>query len=399
MAVAAPGDRHGRYARDLETRRRRFPKGAVAYWDRVVVLDAILGALMIFVGYPVTASLPGHIVVTVLVVAVGAFRHPRFQVRWGGLMAIAVTLLYVYLVVVSIQQGTAWGQRITKFALLALLAVVIAGGRIDYRSLIIGGCIGAVINVPLFYAGLATDNYPPFLTGFYGDKNVSGMYYALWGILGLMVVARRWRVPWALLSLAFLFLTGSRTAIAAFLLALGWVLLRNRLPFVLRLVATAVGYGVLRFVENNYAEVAIYSDRYDDDWFRRQVDVATFAKEAVTPWFGQGLNEGYVILSNGRFMWFHDSYAQALVEGGYIFLWATLIAFFLFGMGIFSRRRKVSEELLVAEAGVIVILVCGWKLGEVFMTLGAFMTLGLVLALRFGEGRAGRGGPAEPWAQ
>ncbi|BDZ59059.1 hypothetical protein GCM10025872_27160 [Barrientosiimonas endolithica] len=105
----------------------------------------------------------------------------------------------------------------------------------------------------------------------------------------------------------------------------------------------------------------------------------------ATPPTGLGLNEGYVVLEGGREAFMHDSYAQAFVEGGYPFLYATILAFGVLALGIFSRRVTVPRPLLIAEAATVVILVCGWKLGEVFMTTGAFIVLGLAIGARFGE--------------
>ena len=109
------------------------------------------------------------------------------------------------------------------------------------------------------------------------------------------------------------------------------------------------------------------------------------AKVAVTPWYGLGLTQGVVTLGGVRDAFFHDSYQQAFVEGGYPFLWGTLILFVVVGLGLFSSRVRVPPPLLISEAGIIVILVCAWKLGEVFMTLGAFLTLALCIAYRLGR--------------
>lgn len=383
MSTLVPGA-HAAERPSFESRIVGVRDRTVAFWDSVRVLELVLGVLLVFANYPVSANLPGQIVLSAAIVAVGVFCRPRLWVPWGGALLIGALTLYAFLVGVSIYQGTDWVQRIVKFTLLLLLVIVVASGRVHIRSLVVGGCIGALVNVPLFYAGMATNYYPPFLTGFYQDKNVAGMYYALWGVLGLMVMPKKWRIPWVAVSAALLFLTGSRTSIAAFAMALGWYLIRNRVDWVLRLAVSGGAVLVLRFVANQYSQVGLYASRAGDDWFRNQIDLATFAKEAITPWHGLGLNEGYVMLGQ-RFVWFHDSYAQAFVEGGYPFLWATILAFGLLGVGLLDRRSRVGHELLAAEAAVVVIMVCAWKLGETFMTLAGFLPLGIAIALRLGK--------------
>lgn len=108
------------------------------------------------------------------------------------------------------------------------------------------------------------------------------------------------------------------------------------------------------------------------------------AKTHVTPWYGLGLNQGFVQLGPDRTAFFHNSYQQAFVEGGWPFLLVVIVAFVVIGLGVFDRRVKIPPVLLRLEGGVVVLLVCAWKLGEVFMTLGAFLLLGLCIAHRLG---------------
>lgn len=366
------------------TRVERVGEAVAQFWGPVVLLDLVLGFSLMFVTTALPAGMVGGLAMGVAMVAVGACRRAKLTVPGGGLLVIGFLALMAFLVVVSMSHGMPWQQRILKFFILFAVCAVLATGRIDIRSFIIGACMGACVNVPLFYAGLTDNRYPPYLTGFYGDKNVAGMYYAIWGILGLSVLAGRWRVPWALLSTVFVFLTGSRTALGGLVLAFAWVLLRNRVGVAYRLALAAIGYGVLVFTISNYAESSAFGDRTGTDWYRQQVDQAMELKAAITPWTGLGLNQGYVFIGDRR-QWFHDSYLQAFVEGGYVFLWATVLAFLLLGLGLLDRRLHVSWEMLTAEATVIVVLVCAWKLGEVFMTVGAFLILGVCIAYRLGK--------------
>lgn len=356
------------------------------YWSQIKVLDFAIGVGIAVGGtIAIFGSLTVSIAMCAVIILVGSFRRPQLDISSGGLMLLAAIVLFGYLVLVSVQQGTPWGQRIFRFSLILGMAAVIAQRRIDIRSLILGLVIGSIVNVPAFYAGLTPNDYPPYLTGWYGDKNVAGMYYAALGILGLFVFSRRWAGGWLALSSVFLFLTGSRTSMSAFVLAVLWLALRNRVSVVMRLILTGVGVWLLVYIENTFARIGVFADRVGTDWFRGQIEQAMADKVAATPWYGGGLNEGYVVLGGVRRAWFHDAYLQAFVEGGYVFLGATLIAFAIVSLGLFSSRPKVGRELLVAEAAVVVVLVCAWKIGEGFMTTIAFIVLGVVIGERLGR--------------
>ncbi|GAB3578046.1 hypothetical protein [Calidifontibacter terrae] len=355
------------------------------YLDQFAVVDLILGMSMVLVNYPITATVPGSIPIALAVIGIAVFRRPTRTIRWGGLLLLATLVLFGFLIVVSMQAGLPWAQRISKFCLLSAMLIAIVQGRVDFRAMIVGNAFASVVNVPAYYAGLTSDNYPPHLTGLYGDKNVSGMYYALLGLLVLAVLRGRWRYLWLSWSFLAVFLTGSRTSISALAVAVAWWLLRNRVGPLLRLLFAGGGWWLLTYVEAKFAESGVYTDRTSTDWFRHQIDLATQVKMNLTPWHGMGLNEGYVLLGGVRRAWFHDSYAQAFVEGGYPFLFATIGAFALLGVGLLSQRATVQPELLAAEAAVLVVVVCAWKLGETFMTAGAFFALAVAISMRLGE--------------
>lgn len=351
----------------------------------IVLLDFFLGFLFMWAGYPITASLPGGVFASIVVIAVGVFRPSTLKVRGGSMLFLLGLGLLSFLVAVSVLNGQPWTQRIGKFSFLLVLCAILATGRINLRSLVIGGCVGALVNVPLFYAGIAPNNYPPYLTGFYGDKNVAGLYYAVWGVLGLM--AFRGRVLsaiWVLASFGLLFATGSRTSLAAYIGALAWLAFRNRVGVSYRLVYAALGLSALVWAVNNLAESEVFGDRTGTDWYREQIELAMQAKVAITPWYGLGLNEGQVVIGT-RPQWFHDSYSQAFVEGGYVNLWVVVGAFVLLGVGLLDRRLHITRELLVAEGATIAMMVCAWKLGEVLMTPAALLILGIAIAYRLGS--------------
>src|SRR5699024_8006379 len=96
-----------------------------------------------------------------------------------------------------------------------------------------GLATGMILNAIAFYLGLAPDNYGGVLSGFFMDKNVAGMAYAIVGVLVLAVVDRRWvKVALVLVFAAMVWLTGSRTSIAAMVAGVGWILIAPRLPVI-----------------------------------------------------------------------------------------------------------------------------------------------------------------------
>lgn len=383
MTVTAPTARTGATLAPVSAKPRWLERTS-SYWSRVNALDFLLGALLVLTNYTVGPA-PFGVTLSALIIAVAACRRPQVHVRWGGILYVLGLALFAYLIWVSIRQGQPWAQRSFRFFLILTVAAVVAQRRVDPVSFFAGASITPLINAVAFYAGLAPNNYPPYLSGFYNDKNVAGFYYALIGILGLLAIPRRWTFPWLAFSGCLLFLTGSRTSLMALALAVAWLLLRNRLGTTFRLVATAAGVWLTILIETQFARVGVFADRVGTDWYRAQIDAATEIKVGYTPWTGLGLNEGYVELSDGSRPLMHDSYAQAFVEGGYVFLFATILAFGVLALGLLSPRRAVPRPLLLAEAATVVVLVCGWKLGEVFMTTGAFIVLGLAIGTRFGE--------------
>lgn len=364
-----------------QTRGRRATQ---EFWERIDGIDLLLGALLIFNSL-VVGGVPLGVPLALLIIGVGCCRRAKVKVSSGLLMVLLALAVFGYLVLVSVQQGQPWEQRTVRFVLLLGVAIMLAQRRIDPRSLILGGCIGAVLNALAFYVGLTSNNYPPYLTGFYGDKNVAGMFYAVWGVLGVAVLSRRWAIGWLTLSLVLVSLTGSRTSISAFLLGAAWLGLRNRVGVPTRLLLIGGGVWLLLAVEESFARVGIFADRVDTDTFRTQIDEATQAKVDVAPWTGSGLNQGFVMLGQVRRVWMHNSYAQAFIEGGLVFLGATLLAFVVLALGPLSRARAVSRERLAAEAAVVAVLVCSWKIGESFMTTAAFVVLGIAIGSRFGR--------------
>lgn len=356
--------------------------------DSIVLIDFLLGALLVLDRFALPGlPMPTGVALTCTAIALGFTRRPTLrQPKYWAVTAV-FALMLVWAVAVSEASGLDWHQRALRMALLLALALTFATGRLHVRSWLWGVSVGLVANAGAYYAGLTSDQYPPYLTGFFGDKNVSGLWYGLFLVLGLMLHRSVKAITVHLVIFGgLLFLTGSRTSLTGATAGLLWWLARNRLTVVARLALAGLGVWVIDLVERRFARVGVFSNRDESDWFRHQIDIATAAKVAGSPWYGNGLTTAWVQLTQYRWIWFHDSYAALRVEGGWVMVAVVLALFVWWGGGVLWQR-KVSRELAIAEGAIVVVLVCAWKLGEVFFTTPAFLILGIALALRWGTPR------------
>lgn len=366
----------------------RVREGTAEVASRVRVFEFLVGVGFVFSRYTLGDRLPVEILLVILLLGIAAFRRPTIdvsRVQTWVVMLMAVMLIWV--VAVSMRTGQPWTQRGFRFLLLFLLALCLAQGRIHWKSIVAGAAAGLiVINAPSWFLGVGVGNYQGFLTGWLGDKNVSGMFYAIFAVVGLCLFTLTWqKVVYFVVMFGLLWLTGSRTSIAGCLLALVWWFMRSRAHLWLRLVTAVIGVWVLVTVENRYSQTGEFSDRTGTDWYRAQIDAAMTAKLAVTPWYGQGLNTGWVTLSSTRQALFHNSYALLRVEGGWPLVVAMLVLVVVVAFGLFGINKEVSDDQRAVEAGLAVVLVCAWKLGEVFFTLPCLFLVGAAIALRYGR--------------
>lgn len=345
------------------------------------LLDVILGAGLMMENVPgVSLGIPFPEVCAILLLVVASFRPPRRDLSRFGLLAVLAAALLVYLVAVTLVNDLDPLRRSTRIGLLMLLIHAIASERLDVRGLLQGMAVGGLVNVPLFYAGLVSRDYGTYLTGLLGDKNVSGLFYALMGPL-LMALVQRTGVKIAVLAAAFglTFLTGSRTSLAALACATLWIFLAPYLGRVLRLVLL-VGMGnLVSWAEENLARLSVFGDRTGTDWFRSQIHAAASAKTAASPWYGQGLSTATVDLEQGTF-YYHNSYWGLLTEGGWVFLTVVVGVYALLCLRPFSHTHRTPSRVAV-EAAAVVILVTSLQLGEVFITVYGAVLLGIGLLL------------------
>lgn len=334
----------------------------------------------------------------ILLLLLASFRLPRRDLSQYGVLALLALALVAYLVAVTVHNDLDPTRRATRITLLILLIYAIASERIDIKSVLYGMTAGALINVPLFYAGLTPDAYGGYLTGFLGDKNVSGLFYAL---LPVLLVATMQRMGPKLLVLgagfALTFLTGSRTSMAALLCAVVWILVSPYLGWALRLALGVVLGWFVSWAEVNLADLGIFGDRTGTDWFRGQIQEASAEKVADTSFFGQGLSTAFVELDNVS-MFFHNSYLGLLVEGGWPFLIVVVGAYLWLCLRPFARSHR-SPSRVAVEAATLIILVASLQLGEVFITIFSAIVLGCGLLLSAQEDEEHHGASAKDRAR
>ncbi|GAB2904143.1 hypothetical protein GCM10027027_19880 [Neomicrococcus lactis] len=245
----------------------------------------------------------------------------------------------------------------------------------------IGLVIALVVNIPLYYTGIAPDYYPGFLTGYLGDKNVAGLYYSLIPILALLIVRRRWlRFLLILFALGATFLTGSRTSLGALACALIWLAIAGKIGPMLRAALVIGLVSLLNFVEERFSQAWIFADRTGTDALRARIDAASLELVNTAPWYGNGLGTAVVHVEDRTFF-FHNSYWGLITEGGWFFLLMILFAFVWIGLNPLRNARRPWYTLVV-ESCVIIIMTCSTRLGEVFITVPAAIVLGCAFAVR-----------------
>ncbi|WP_127446107.1 O-antigen ligase family protein [Micrococcus luteus] len=349
------------------------------------LLETLLGAGLILENLATPGlSIPAAELCAILLIVLASFRPPRRDLSRYGLLAVLAAALLAFLVVETFVNGLDPTRRAVRIGILMLLIYAIASERIDVKGLLYGMAAAGLVNVPLFYAGLVSREYGDYLTGLLGDKNVSGLFYALIVPL-LLTVAQRWWVKLGVIGvgLALTFLTGSRTSLAALVCAVLWVFLSPYLGRVFRLVLLGGMAWLVSWAEENLADLAVFGDRTGTDWFRAQIQEAAAAKTAAAPWYGEGLSTATVDLEQGTFF-YHNSYLGLLTEGGWVFFAVVVGAYVFLGLRPFAPTRRSSTRIAL-EAATVIILVTSLQLGEVFITLYGAIILGMGLLLTVHE--------------
>lgn len=351
---------------DVGTDPSRKPKSLV---------DAVLFGLFVYDGFPVPGvpgNIPGSDAAAVVLVGLAAFRRPQRSMSSAGWFIPFWITLLTYLVFVSMYNEVDWTRRALRIAIMVALAAAITTERVDIHAGMRGLGMALIVNFVLFYAKIAPDKYGGALTGFLGDKNVAGLYYCVIPILIAVELKQRMhQVMWISFGAVAVFLTGSRTALAAYACAVLWIAFARWGGRLFRLgLILLFGLG-LHYLELNLAQAWIFSDRLGSDLLRERIAQAALEKSARSSWSGLGLGESYVKIDN-NIWFFHDSYLALYAEGGWVMLAAVVLVYIHLGLRSFSRPNR-TKSVLVVEATTIALMVCALKLGEVFLSLPGFI--------------------------
>lgn len=348
--------------------------------------EFLLFASLIY-GQPVPGvGLPFNQLMAFVIVGYALTRKPVFELgNWSRLFVI-LGLLLAYVAVVSAfadpsEYASDWTRRLLRLVAMTALIYVIAVGQIHLRSAILGYSAALLVNAVLFFAGLAPDTYGGYLTGYLGDKNYAGLVHALFALLIMTTLVKRWQQVIVLIISAFLLWeTGSRTSLAALFFAYLWILLAPKLVPAAKVALLGVFWWGVGFITEDFADASVFGDRTGTDALRARIDEMAWAKVQQTGFFGQGLGEAYVYDFEGEFFWFfHNSYWSAFVEGGWIWAIGIVTVTILVAVQPFNKNEGRSPYQFIGQGLGIALLICSLRLGDVFYTLPWAICMGYIL--------------------
>lgn len=332
-------------------------------------------ALVVLSGLiPVVGGIPMQELLIAVLLVIAFFRHPVYELRVTRAVVPVFCAGFIYIAIVSAAavpspDAADWRFRLVRIVATTAYALFLATGRISLKATVYGIAAALLVNVPANYLlGVAfADRYGDTLTGFISDKNVAGLAYCILGLVFFAYLrSHMLRGAAIVVTMGCLWLTGSRTSMAAFAFAVFWILISPKLPSIVKWVLAIGMFWVIEYIENNFAQIGAFEDRAGSDLFRGRIDEASQIKVDETPWYGTGLGEAYVVLDD-RTWFFHNSFWSAQVEGGYVWLaLAALVTFVVMGRPF---KSLMSHELLTSQALAVALLLCASRLGEVFFTL------------------------------
>lgn len=367
------------------TRRTR----KVSWWSDVDLLVAFVSFFLIFTsiappGIGVVFPLAQLAVIGLCVI--GSVRRPTRDIGQFGVLFLIAFFFLTYLAVISDYNDVPsadWTRRLIRLTANVMLLFFVASGRLSMKSILVGVGAALLVNLPAFATGVTANHYGGALTGWLGDKNQAGLWYAVIGLLVLsQVKGAGWRFLVFVVFAGALWWTGSRTSLAAYGLGLIWFYLGGRLPMWLRWVTMFGFIQLVGFIEDNFAQAGVFADRAGSDALRARIDAATQFKIDHASFLGEGLGQAYVFMQNDVW-YFHNSYWTLRVEGGWIYLGAIVLLTVGLGLRLFNPIRN--PQVTLVEASTLGLLMCATRLGEVFLTTVWALVMALALQLRVTE--------------
>lgn len=349
--------------------------------SRLTMLDFWAGFGLIFIGIPTPfVTMPVGTVVVMLFVLYKLTKPATLETRYNSLFFSIILFAVGWALFESLAfNGISVDEairRAIRMAVVLLLALQIAQKRIDIRSLIFGVVAGLIFNLIGFYAGVAPDNYGGTLTGWLNDKNQAGLYYAIFGFLFVAMVRKTsHRIVALVVTSGMLWLTGSRTSLAAYAFAVLWLYFSHRLNLFGKAVLALLFYLAVNYLEDNFARAGAFADRLGSDLLRERIDETMYRMIDVVPWYGGGLGTAQVWLQN-RYFYFHNSYMTLVQEAGWLYM-IVIVALMISAAFIWKQPR--AQRIVIAEAAMVIIIITSQRLGEVILTVPWAIVVGLAL--------------------
>lgn len=402
----------GALAPKLREKATEEGKAIIKGFGEIRIIDYLFGISMIFIGISV-AGLPFGTVTAGLLVVIALSRSARVANPMVGVFGTLMMLTIFYAAVMSYTFGISEpGQivrRVVRIAIVIFLVMVIADKRVDFKSMTLGMATGLIANVPVFYAGLNSNNYGGHLTGWINDKNQSGLWYATVGLTVVVAFEKRLHRFIAIpLFLVMIYLTGSRTSTAAFIFGVLWLAIAPKLNIISKIGLAAFIVWAVDWLTENLAQNEAFGDRTGTDALRERIDEASYEKVQLEPWTGLGYGQATVEVQDLTFF-FHNSFWTLMVEAGWFYMlavvfmsiWAVLLLKQPQEKLAIDRsdamQKKLSSRKVMAEATMVLLFICSWRLGEVFLTVPWAMAVGLGLSyLATPKNRAEEYGYSEP---
>lgn len=345
--------------------------------------ELLMGALLT-VDVAFLVPFPFANVALLILIVIGLTRPAplRFSPRLGAVPVLLIGAL-AYLAATSAVADFSpyagdWIRRLIRLTIVVLGCLILATGRFHLPSITRGFALGLVANIGAFYLGLTRDDYGGVLTGFVGDKNAAGLMYAVGGVL-LMGMTRTapQRLILAAATAVPVWLTASRTSLMAYAAGLLWIWVISRRAPVVRWLAAGAVMMIVNYVEANFAQVGPFEARWGSDLLRERIESAVAHKLSSASWFGEGLGEAYVRIGTDNW-YFHSSYDTLLIEGGWPLCIAIVGVTVWIGLIPFGNEDR-GYPGMVSQGATVTLLICAWKLGEVFLTVPWVLLMALAI--------------------
>lgn len=265
--------------------REHGPNRIVAMAHKTRVPEFLLSILMTADGVPIPGlNFPYSLIALGLLVALALKRRPAHKMELKSWVPTLLTLALIYVCAISaISHPTSissdWVRRASRIAFIIVIAMMLATERLHLGSILRGLTVGLVANVIAFELHLSPDTYAGALTGWVGDKNKAGMYYAVVGLLLLWQMRSRLaRVSWAALVMVPLWMSQSRTSMTAYAMGVIWTWTIARRPVLIRWVSAVGVVALVQYIETSFAQIGDFASRWGSDLLRQRIEFATDQK-------------------------------------------------------------------------------------------------------------------------